>query len=87
MTRLTAEDLAGSQIAGASFAQQMLVRVSADEVPELISGAVEQIVAAVQAEDYTPSEVVEMLQAFAAGAQAELARIAATSSNMRMGHA
>ncbi|MBL6082075.1 hypothetical protein JMJ56_29290 [Belnapia sp. T18] len=87
MSRLIAEDLAYSRAAGVTFAQQMLVGVLAAEVPEQISRTVEQVAAAARDASYTPSESAEMVQAFIAGAQAELARITAAGGDAKAGRA
>ena len=87
MNRLTAGDLADSQAAGAIFAQQMLVGMTAADVPEGIIKTVEQVTVAAQKEAYTPSEIAEVVHAFVAGARSELARITAASGGAKMGHA
>ncbi|MBL6081855.1 hypothetical protein JMJ56_28115 [Belnapia sp. T18] len=87
MSRLNAEDLTDSRAAGTAFAQEMLVQMLAAEVPEQVSRTFEQVAAAARDAGYTPSESAEMVQAFVAGARAELARIAAAGGDTAMGRA
>ena len=78
MNRLTAGDLADSQAAGATFAQQILVGMTTADLPQGIIRTVGQVTVAAQEEGYTPSEIAEVLHAFVAGARAESRDIART---------